>query len=127
MASSVRTIYLHGRKISTEDGQEVICDFHSQAAIFLLHFCKSKSFQVIFVDSEKDLPYKLCSNSLSRLNVSFIIPQDAPADIQACCLPAVSCCGEALIRAGFGCTLRYIVTTEDLAHPSANLKELLVS
>ena len=128
MSSISSTVYLHGRKLQTETGFEVHCDFYSQAVIFVSHFCKAKFLRVIFIDSpSRDYPYKLCSNALSTLKVDFLDFDRAPESVQACCLPAVCCSGESLIRAGFGCTVRYIVSVQHLHNSSSNLIALLVS
>lgn len=91
---------------------------HTSIALFLLSYCKCKSFNVFLVFSKEGDSQTLKSHVPAALDVSDIHLEDLPRLVRACRLPAVLDETGRLCRAGLAVVLRHIINTTLEADPS---------
>ncbi|CAL8331563.1 unnamed protein product [Lota lota] len=104
-------------EISLDDDEPSI-PLRTSIVLFLLSYCKSKSFKVFLVSARPVTSHSLDNHVVIASDFSVVQLQDVPALARGCRLPVVLDETETHCRAGLAVVLRHIIDKTTEADPS---------
>ncbi|XP_055893132.1 glutathione S-transferase C-terminal domain-containing protein-like [Biomphalaria glabrata] len=117
-------IYLHGDE--SADGSTLHCSLSSTVIIFLIRYCQTHQFELVFVtDRNSSNCCSLKLKCLTDLKIQFSPWSDVPSLVQNVQLPSLYQPHMSLVRSGLCVLLRHIVQEADKTFPELKLIDVL--
>ncbi|CAL1532458.1 unnamed protein product [Lymnaea stagnalis] len=117
-------LYLEG--LLSGDGTLLHCSLSSSTIIFMLRYCQTNNFELIFISENR--VRNCCSLNLKLLedlDVIFSSLSEVPSLVRNVLMPAIYQPELSLIRSGLCVLLRHIIKFSDTASPHLHLIDLL--
>ena len=105
-------------EISFDDDDEPSIPLRTTIVLFLISYCKSKSFKVFLVSARPISAHSLENHVIVASDFSVVQLEDVPALARGCRLPVVLDETETHCRAGLAVVLRHIIDKTTEADPS---------
>ena len=105
-------------EISFDDDDEPSIPLRTTIVLFLISYCKSKSFKVFLVSARPISAHTLENHVIVASDFSVVQLEDVPALARGCRLPVVLDETETHCRAGLAVVLRHIIDKTTEADPS---------